>query len=413
MNLIGIFPETREKTYRFLNQSVPVLTGIFIFFHCFPHTTAIRQISFYLSVFIVILLIISKKTDFTFKTPLTTPLMIFILWTGLSVIWALNRKESLHDFYAVSLRYLALYFIIINFFKSKRRILFLTWIIIISVSIFSIRGLIDFYLTHENNIFSSRFSCSDCGYINRIGAITLPACLLLAHHLFSKEIKTYYKILLSLLLLVIFLTTLLTYSRGTYIAIIVSFVVLLWSNKKRLSIALLIIMICMGSLYAGSAGFRSRINYKTLLNKNERPYIWLTSLEMIKDHPVAGFGLINVFAENWMTYNAKLPERYQFKAYPFFHPHNLILDITIRLGLVGIALFFYLIFRFARMCLQIIKNGKDEFISGWGLCFTAVFVGLFVIGMFDNILRDKFLCTFSILFAMTAILQNLNESSAE
>ena len=48
--------------FDFLNQSVPVLMGIFIFFNPFPHTTAIKEISFYLSVVIVVILILFKRT---------------------------------------------------------------------------------------------------------------------------------------------------------------------------------------------------------------------------------------------------------------------------------------------------------------------------------------------------------------
>ena len=38
---------------KFLEQSVPVLIGIFIFFNPFPHTTAIKEIGYYLSVLIL------------------------------------------------------------------------------------------------------------------------------------------------------------------------------------------------------------------------------------------------------------------------------------------------------------------------------------------------------------------------
>ena len=394
-------------TTKFLTRSAPVLIGIFIFFNIFPHTTAIKQISFYLCVFIVLILIIFKKSDFTFKTPLALPFVIFILWSGLSIFWALDKGESIHGFYAHLLRYLALYYILINFFNSKKRFILLTWIIIISASVFSIGGLI--YSAHVNNIVESRFgfheSTAQC---NRIGYTTLPAILLLAFHLFREDIKPYCKAILFLPLSGTFMATLLTYSKGTWLAIIALFIVLLWNNKKRLLVFLLLIMIFAGGLHAGSAEFRSRININAIFN-NERISIWHTSLEMIKDRPVAGFGLGNVFEENWMEYNARLPACDQFKAYPFAHPHNFLLDITTRLGLIGISLFSYMVFMLVRMCLQIIKNGKDEFIRGWGLCIMSAFVGIFVLGFFDKIFAQAPLCIISTLFAMITILWNLNK----
>jgi O-antigen ligase len=209
------------------------------------------------------------------------------------------------------------------------------------------------------------------------------------------------------------MATLLTYSRGTYLAVIASFIVMLRNNKKRLFAFFLLIIICIGGLYANSAIFRSRIDYHTLLNKNERLYIWDTALKMIKDRPVAGFGLGNVFKKNWMAYDARLPACDQFKAYSFIHPHNFLLDITTRLGLIGISLFLYIVFMLVKMCLQIIKNGKDEFIRGWGLCVMSAFIGIFVLGFFDKIFSDMPLCVISTLFAMITILWNLNKSSEE
>ena len=399
-------------TTKFLTRSAPVLIGIFIFFNIFPHTTAIKQISFYLCVFIVLLLIIFKKRDFTFKTPLTLPFVVFILWSGLSIFWALNKDSSLHDFYAYLLRYLALYYIVINFFNSKRQFIALTWVIIISVSIFSIGGLICF--AHTNNILESRFGFKHAD-INIIGATSLPVVLLMTHHLTGEKIKPYWKVLLIFLLSGTFMATLLTYSRGTYVAIIASFIVLFWNNKKRLFVSLLLIMIFLGGLYAGSAGFKSRINGNAIFN-NARLLIWHTSLEMIKDYPITGFGWGgggDIFKENWVVYNDRLPDRYRFKAFPFCHPHNLLLDITTRIGLVGISLFLYIALRLVKMNWEIIKNGKDNFISGWGLCLMAAVVGMFVIGMFDNILRHTPFCTLSILFAGITILWNLNKSSEE
>ena len=99
-----------------LIRSIPFLMGIFIFFNPFPHTTAIKEICYYLSVFVVTILILSKNIDFTFKTPLLLPFGLFILWSFLSIFFALDKKNSIHDFYSHLIRYVILYYILINFF---------------------------------------------------------------------------------------------------------------------------------------------------------------------------------------------------------------------------------------------------------------------------------------------------------
>jgi hypothetical protein len=47
----------KEKLFKILIFNVPILMGIYLFLNPFPHTTAIKEISFYTSVMIVILLV--------------------------------------------------------------------------------------------------------------------------------------------------------------------------------------------------------------------------------------------------------------------------------------------------------------------------------------------------------------------
>ncbi|MCD6153906.1 MAG: hypothetical protein J7J07_08375, partial [Syntrophobacterales bacterium] len=90
----------REKIFKILNLSVPILMGIFIFFNPFPHTTAIKEICFYSSFFIVLILIYFKKIDFSFKSPLTLPFALFTAWVFIGLFFALDKENSIHDFRA-------------------------------------------------------------------------------------------------------------------------------------------------------------------------------------------------------------------------------------------------------------------------------------------------------------------------
>jgi hypothetical protein len=165
---------TREKIFKVLNLSVPVLMGIFIFFNPFPHTTSIKEICFYGAVIIVLILICFKKIDFSLKSPLTLPFALFIAWVFIGLFFALDKGNSLHDFRAHLLKYLAIYYILVNFFNSRKRLIILSWIIIISVTIFSIGGLTYFYVILKNPI-STRFGFSQMMNIDLIGFVTIFA----------------------------------------------------------------------------------------------------------------------------------------------------------------------------------------------------------------------------------------------
>lgn len=101
-----------DRVFELLKQSIPILMGIFLFFNPFPHTTTIKEICFYLSAFIVLLLLVFKKVDFSFKTPLAIPFALFVLWSFTGLFFALNKPNSIHDFYAHLLEYLAFYYIL-------------------------------------------------------------------------------------------------------------------------------------------------------------------------------------------------------------------------------------------------------------------------------------------------------------
>ena len=109
-----------DLIFQWLNKSIPVLIGIFIFFNPFPHTTAVKEICFYLSVLIVLILYLFKKKDFDFKTPFMLSFALFVSWSFLGLFFALDKNNSIHDFYSHLMRYIILYFILINLFRSKK-----------------------------------------------------------------------------------------------------------------------------------------------------------------------------------------------------------------------------------------------------------------------------------------------------
>ena len=172
----------------FLCRSIPVLMGIFIFFNPFPHTTSIKEIIFYPTVFIVFALVLFKKIEFSFKTPLLLPFSLFVFWAFLNLFFALDKANSIHDFLAHLLKYIIFYHILINFFSSKKRLIVLSWIVIISVTIFSVVSLSFFYIVLKNPL-SVRFGITFTDSApNIIGFATVFALILSFHQFFSEKI---------------------------------------------------------------------------------------------------------------------------------------------------------------------------------------------------------------------------------
>jgi O-antigen ligase len=75
-----------------------------------------------------------------------------------------------------------------------------------------------------------------------------------------------------------------------------------------------------------------------------RLQLWRSSLAMIRDHPVLGVGLDN-FLYQYRTHYV-LPTAWE--EFNLSHPHNLVLDSWLRLGLPGLAVFLWLMVSFFR-----------------------------------------------------------------
>jgi len=398
---------TKEKIYYILNHSVPVLIGIFLFFVPFPHTTSIKEICFYLSIFIVILLIFLKKGSFSFRSPLTLPFALFTAWVFIGLFFALDKGNSIHDFRAHLLKYLAIYYILINFFSSRKRLVILSWIIIISATIFSIGGLVYFYIILKNPI-GTRLGFSQMMNIDLIGFVTIFA-MLLSLNQFRLETNWYRRTILVVCLLGTSMATYLTMSRGSLLAVFIALIAFFVKRNKFVVIFLIILsLIAVKTVPALKGRFSLNANLKDI-----RIGINLTTLEIIKDYPITGigFGMETYGYSDFIDlakYNAKIPPQYQQKGEVIKSPHNSFADIAVRTGVVGLALFLFIYFIFVRLGWKIIRYGKDDFIRDWGICIMAAFIGVFIQELFaDGMFGPQAIVLYTI-FAIMTILWQLN-----
>lgn len=152
-----------------------------------------------------------------------------------------------------------------------------------------------------------------------------------------------------------------------------------------------------------------------------RIYLWQSSLEMIKDHPFTGLGLDQFLYNYNPQYVHPLAWTERFTS----HPHNLLLDFWLRLGVFGPFLLGFLLFAFFKTALsaRLRKTTLVEEVTSVSkeraTLRRALTLGLFgsmvdflVHGLFDNsyFVMDLAII-FCLSFAMLAILRR--EAQAE
>jgi len=409
------FLKGREGVFSFdlLSSAVPILMGIYIFINPFPHMTAIKGICLYLSFVLVCSLLIVKKIDFSFRTPLLVPFCLFIGWVLYGLFFAVDKENSIHDFHAHLLRYVAIYFIIINFFNSRRQLISLARVIVASSTVYSIGGLIYFYLVLGHD-WTTRFSYAETGLMgcevlgNSICALVIFSILLSLNFCMNKEPLRGKVILLSCLIpqtVLVFLVQ----SRGAFIALFLSLMLILWKNKKTLMLMLLILLIVVATVLP----VKDALTVDDFL-KNPRVKVWLSTLAVVKDYPTVGIGFGNETYRDkldLMMYNNRLPQEYrQRKGYIVGAPHNIFLNILVRTGYLGLALFLSIIVVFFWMCGRCALRGEDDFIRRWGVCMGAAILSFLVIGMFEQMFHHVTELVLYTIFAMGTIVWKLYSS---
>lgn len=168
-----------------------------------------------------------------------------------------------------------------------------------------------------------------------------------------------------------------TFSRGGLVALFAGAVALIWWVGSRRLLRLLSVS-TVSVLFVALWLFRTRLfDLGGSGNEPTRFAIWRASLRMIRDHPITGVGLDQFLYQYWRRYvePSGWPERYTS------HPHNLILDVWLSLGIVGLAVFAWIAAGVAREIWRARRVAPRDAIAAGAV---AALVGGLAHGMVDN-----------------------------
>ena len=388
-----------------LNYSIPVFMGIYLFANPLP-LSAVRELCFYLSLLALIILLVFKKTAFTLRSPLTLPFILFFLWAVFGLFFTLDFKNTLHDLHGHLLEYLIVFYLLVNYFNSQKKLEIISWIVIAYATFFSVGAIIQYYFI-EGFPFYARLGFTFRGEMqtDEIGFITTFASIL-ALHLFHKNKTGTYKILFVTCFLITTAATLLTQSRGALIGLCASFIILCFANKRNL-----IFVVLAALLIFLMPGMSDRIKSEGF-TKNIRIKINRLTLEVIKDHPIAGIGFgMQIYGNKNVLdlekLNKQLPPEYQQNDAIVASPHNTILDIAVRTGVVGLVLFLYILITSLWMLWRTLKLKKGEYFKSWAICLFACFVSYMIPALFEDTTFSARVIVFYTMLTMIAILWNL------
>jgi O-antigen ligase len=207
--------------------------------------------------------------------------------------------------------------------------------------------------------------------------------------------------LYALACLPLFLALALTFSRGAYVGVIAAgFVVAGLVGRRRIVLAL-------GGIVAAGAVI---IAADTLLHFLPgriasvgsaflRVGLWRSALAMLRDHPIFGVGL-DQFLNQYQYYVEPTNDYERFTN----HPHNIVLDFWLRLGIIGLLVWIWTVVQFVRLA-HALTRSMDGVRQALALGLLALLTDILVHGLIDN---SYFLMDLALVFwAGCAILQIL------
>jgi O-antigen ligase len=178
----------------------------------------------------------------------------------------------------------------------------------------------------------------------------------------------------------LFLALIFTFSRGAYLGVIAAAFAVAWLLGWRR------IVLALGGLVAAGGGVLLADGVWNFLpgrigglgSTFLRLGLWRSALAMLRDHPIFGVGL-DQFLTQYPIYIVQ--ENYYESSTS--HPHNLILDFWLRLGIIGLLVFGWTLARFVRFA-TILAQTADPVRRALALGLIAALTDAVVHGLLDN-----------------------------
>lgn len=314
-------------------------------------------------------------------------IIIMVLMYLLSAFTSFAPSSSIKIF-AMYFVFMMFYFVIINVIKNEKQFFDLLTVFVISgffVCAYGIAQYVFGWDTAQAWLDEGMFSdlkmriYSTLGNPNVLGEYILLVLPVTAALFFAKK-KGLPRLVYAAIFCVSFTALILTMSRGCWVGFMASAAVFItFAAGKLWGLVLLALPVVPFVLPESIIGRFTSIGDMKDSSTSYRVYIWMGTLALLKDFFISGIGPgTDAFTEVYPFYS--------YSAIVAPHSHNLFLQITVELGVVGIAVFALLIFLFfKRICsAHAPAGGKGAPIATALVAIASAVTGFLLQGMFDN-----------------------------
>ena len=335
--------------------------------------------------------VLRKERLFT-HTPLNIPLLLLFLITCLSLINSINYFDTLKGGAFRLIGYILIFFVMVEEVRDPRHIKMIVFAIsagIILASFDSIwqvltgRDFIRGYAPVINiGLVRATAAFKDSNILGIYLSAFAPLIFGLGLYYFSQKKKA----VMWGLSFIALVGILLTYSRPTLLAIYVVLFFLGVARKDKILISLLIIFTLLSPFLLPKSvkKWAKDVEYNPLrfMCNDDRLAVYRNSFNMIKDHPFIGLGA-NTFMKNYKKYREPVEYR-NIVTKDYMYAHNNFLHMAAEIGLIGLGIFIWLLYKLFMECKNIYKRLDNHYLKIVSLSLSACLLAFLVNGLTES-----------------------------
>ncbi len=307
----------------------------------------------------------------------TKPLALYILWIGLSMIWTVDVRNGAVDVIAfyLPLSILALSIARLPWDEVRVKILYLELVVL--ALLFALVGLYEYKTRHifqnpklnVGNTYGALFRVNSVFYDPSIYGRFLVVALLPTAVLIVRGKSLRDALLATAFAIVAWLGLLVSFSQSSFASLFLGVLCLCavaWRWKALLVVAAAVVLIAGAAVAAPTLMHKFR-HPVTEINKltSGRGSLTYQGLRIAKRHPVAGVGI-----GGFPAAYSKLTQRSDRKS----ASHNTPVTVAAEGGVIGLALFFWLVIAFGLMAFRRIDRSRAGDVAlASGLVLVAIF----------------------------------------
>lgn len=393
-----------DKDKIFLYSDRVIFAFLCLLFFCLPFSKAGMESFIWPAIFVFILKrVLGYRADSFFKmlpgTELNKALGIFIFANALAVIFTANLGLSLRGFFGKELKFLAIYFMIVEVINNRSRLKTILMAIIASAMFIILDAGamyftgVDFLRGHQLSLYPFCSSFSNSSGFAAWLIVIIPIFIGIVAANIIPDLRL--KILLSAAVIIQTLYLIKTCSRGGWFGFWVGILLIVYYVLKNSApivknscIIAVLSLLCVSLLLPRSVvanlkyyiwtnfKFSQSINqrFKSAPQINEgsstfvRIMLWKESLRIIQDYLLTGCGLntYSIVAKSYKSFNGG-----------GVYPHNSYLQKAAETGVFGLLAFLFVLFSFFRMGLRYLNQRRDYLVLGFSSGILAFLVHAF------------------------------------